>query len=280
MNISYVLKRAVRRHIPEAWFFPLMTLLKRSNLSEVSPEEALSELSRRLDSIGVDLADKHILEVGSGRFARVALQMMRAGANRVTLVDLYAVALNDPKHRSLLLRDCTEMDLNIDDAMARIRVFGGDISSLPVAVSNPKADIVTSSAVLEHTRDPQRVLASCWEWLRPGGVTTHVIDLRDHVFESPFEMLTFPDRTWDRWLTPKGGFHLNRWRLPDYLDAMQQVGFENIQYEVLDRDRVALRTILPRLNERFRGIDEDELSVLSVHVWAEKPRRNDVPTQA
>jgi SAM-dependent methyltransferase len=247
------------------------------NLSEIDPGKALSELNRRLERIGTDLKDKHILEVGSGRHARLAVQMLHAGADSVSLVDLYAVGLNDPVHRSMLLQDCAALGLGPDETLSRIELLNADFTSLAVPAPDLKADIVTSSAVLEHTHDPEHVLAACWQWLKPGGLTSHVIDLRDHVFETPFEMLTFSDQTWDRWLSPKGGYHLNRWRLPDYLEAMPAAGFVDVQYEVLDRDRHALQKVMPRLNERFAGLEEDALSVLSVHVWGKRPRRVNTP---
>jgi len=126
--------------------------------------------------------------------------------------------------------------------------------------------------VLEHTLDPQDVFAQCWAWLKPGGWTSHEIDLRDHLFEFPFEMLTFSEETWQRWLCPKRGFHQNSWRLPEYLEAIRHAGFVNIGYKVLQRDEATLREILPRLDERFKYLDPDMLSVLVVHLYGERPR--------
>jgi hypothetical protein len=37
---------------------------------------------------------------------------------------------------------------------------------------------------------------------------------------------------------------------------------------------------MPRLNARFRGIDEDTLSALLVHVWGVKPGRVRGPLKA
>lgn len=85
-------------------------------------------------------------------------------------------------------------------------------------------------------------------------------------------MLTFSEEIWQRWLNPKRGFHQNRWRLPEYLEALKSARFVNTGYRVLQRDEATLREILPRLNERFRDMDPDMLSVLVVHLYGEKPR--------
>jgi SAM-dependent methyltransferase len=272
MNIRYVLRGLLRHQIPDKWFFAWMRLSGASNSSETDPDQAFSQLKQCLDSIGVSLRGKHLLDVGSGRYARVALRMLAAGASRVSLVDLYAVSLDEPGHRLMLMRDCAKLGLSPDAALSRLNVITGDIVRVPVPAPDLRADIAVSLATLEHVRDPLLVLAKCWEWLKPGGFTTHKIDLRDHSFDCPFEMLTLSDQVWDRYLNPKGGFQLNRWRVTDYLHAIHEVGFVEVGYEVLEKDETGLRRVLPRLNERFRGISLDSLSVLGVHLHGERPR--------
>jgi len=271
MNLLYVVKRLFRRQIPDRWAFVLLRLFGGSNSAETTPDEGWAELKRRLDRVGIDTAGRHVVEVGSGRYARLGLQMLRSGVARVTLIDPYAVDVNDREHRSVLMDDCARLGLGWDDVASRLRVLTGDVTSLPVPSLEARPDLVVSSAVLEHTLDPLQVLAACWEWLKPGGQTSHTIDLRDHVFESPFEMLTFSDKIWKRWLCPKRGFYLNRWRLPEYSSAMKEAGFINRGCEILERDEAALREIMPRLNEQFRNMDPDTLSVLGLHVYGEKP---------
>jgi SAM-dependent methyltransferase len=271
MNLGYVLKRFVRRQLPDTWAFGLLKLIGRSNKAERIPADVWAILRERLNGVGIDITDKHVVEIGSGRYARLGLQMLRAGAASVTLIDLYATDLNNREHRSMLMQDCAGLGLDWDEVATRVQTVTGEFTSLPVPLRESRPDVVISSAVLEHTVDPRRVLSTCWEWLKPGGQTSHQIDLRDHVFESPLEMLTFSEATWRRWLCPKRGFHLNRWRLPEYVEAMREVGFVNIGYQVLQRDEAALRSVMPRLNERFREFSPDILSVLVVHIYGQKP---------
>ena len=52
---------------------------------------------------------------------------------------------------------------------------------------------------------------------------------------------------------------------------MKIVGFIEIGYEVLQRDEGGLTDILPRLNDWFRDMDPEMLSLLVVHLCGEKP---------
>ena len=84
-------------------------------------------------------------------------------------------------------------------------------------------------------------------------------------------MLTFSDQVWSRWLDLGGGFHLNRWRVPDYLHAAHDSRFVDVGYEILLKDEAALKTILPRVDYRFRSVSEEMLAILLVSLYGQKP---------
>lgn len=273
MKRTYFIKRLIRRHIPAPVFYRIMKYSGRAAAAEKRPADTFQALRDRLRDLAIDLADKHVLELGSGRYARLALQMLNAGASRVTLADFYAKPLSDPRHRRLLVEDCARYGLDAETVLASIDVVAGDFLTTSPLGPTMKADLIISTAVLEHVRDPLIALEKSWEWLRPGGYVSHIVDLRDHLFDTPFEMLTYSNRTWNRWLNPRDGFHLNRWRLPDYLQAMRKAGFESIDYRSLERDQAGLMEIQPRLSPRFRDTDPELLSITIVHLHARKPRR-------
>jgi SAM-dependent methyltransferase len=273
MNWEYVLIGLVRRYVPKSVLFAIMERRGDSSIEEGSPHDCLETWTDQLNKRGLSLAGKHVLEIGSGRYARFALQMLAAGAERVTLIDLYAVSLTEPAHRSMLLKDCSSLGLDYDDAFSRIDMARGDITRLPPPTPGKQVDLAISHSVLEHVRNPQAVLASCFNWLKPGGITHHIIDLRDHNlrFRYPFEMLTFSEQLWVRWLDLDGGFHLNRWRVPDYLHVTHESGFVNVGYEILSTDEAALKAILPRLDYRFRSVPEELLAILTISLYGQKP---------
>jgi len=274
MNLWYVLIGIVRRVVPASWLFTIMRLRGDGSLAETSPEEYYADCWRdRLAQRGQSINGKRVLEVGSGRYARMALQWLAAGAKEVTLVDLYATSVEDAAHRALLEQDCMALGLTVDDALSRIQVIRGDFVSLSYPDFVHQYDLVLTSAVLEHVRDPQDIFTSCWHWLKPSGVTYHLVDLRDHnlAFQYPFEMLTFSDSFWNRWIDLRGGFHLNRWRVPDYLSAMYQVGFVQVESEPVVSDLAGLRAVYPRLQPKYRTIDSTTLAVLMLYIYGEKP---------
>ena len=273
MNWEYVLIGLVRRYVPKRVLFAIMERRGDGSIEEGSPHDCLETWTDQLNKRGLSLAGKHVLEIGSGRYARFALQMLAAGAERVTLIDLYAVSLTEPAHRSMLLNDCSSLGLDYDDAFSRIDMARGDITRLPPPTPGKQVDLAISHSVLEHVRDPQAVLASCFKWLKPGGITHHIVDLRDHSlrFRYPFEMLTFSEQLWVRWLDLDGGFHLNRWRVPDYLHVTHESGFVNVGYEILSKDEAALKAILPRLDYRFRSVSEEMLAILTISLYGQKP---------
>jgi SAM-dependent methyltransferase len=279
MNWKYVSAGIVRRYLPEQMLFAIMKLRGDGSMAENASDAYLTTWQTKLAARHWNFAGKHVLEVGSGRYARFGLQMLAAGAEHITLVDFYALPLNEPAHRAMLEQDCERLGLDYRDACSRINLIRGDITTLTLPAAEKRADIVISHAVLEHVRDPQAILSCCWEWLKPGGITHHFVDLRDHNFRFryPFEMLTFSDPTWNRWLDLRGGFHLNRWRVSDYLAAANKAGFINVEYEPLLTDRAGLKNILPRLHEQFRHVQADLLAVLCIYLYGEKSHISNEP---
>jgi ubiquinone/menaquinone biosynthesis C-methylase UbiE len=273
MNLRYIVLGLVRRALPDWALFAIMNQRGDGNGAESNPQTNLAQWEAFLAKQSVQLAGKHVLEIGGGRYARFALQLLAAGASRVTLVDLYAVSVSQPGHRALLERDCAALGLDIDNALDRIELIQADYLTLPIPPPDRRADLVISAAVLEHVYDPGLILERCYEWLKPGGFTAHMVDLRDHnmQFRYPFEMLTFSDRVWSSWLDIPGGFHLNRWRVPEYLQAAKQAGFERVSYEVTIRDAAGLETIRPRLRARFGTVPDEMLAVLSILLYGGKP---------
>jgi hypothetical protein len=73
---------------------------------------------------------------------------------------------------------------------------------------------VWSSSVLEHVFDVSDIVAACARLTQVGGLNIHNIDLRDHYFKYPFEMLCYSEPTWKRWLNPSN--NLNRWRIRQF----------------------------------------------------------------
>jgi len=123
-------------------------------------------------------------------------------------------------------------------------------------------DCIFSCSVLEHLRDPDAALDECARILRPGGWMINVIDMRDHFFRYPVEMLKYSERTW-AWLTTRtgGSGYLNRWRLTHWLAALERRGLStHVVPEIVLDDEV--KTELPCFDPEFRDLPFEHLRVL------------------
>ena len=126
-------------------------------------------------------------------------------------------------------------------------------------------DLVVSSSVLEHVEDVPSLVRACAELTAPGGANLHLIDLRDHFFKHPFEMLCYDERTWRRWLNASN--NLNRLRLPAYR-AIFAAAFEHVRVEVESHLRDEFRRARPRIRSEFLTGDEEIDAAALVRVEA------------
>jgi len=118
--------------------------------------------------------------------------------------------------------------------------------------------------------DPAANVHALSRLTRPDGLHIHFIDLRDHFFRYPFEMLHYSDRTWRAWLNPTSNH--NRYRLWDYRRAFEEK-FEEVEIETLDRDIAAFEAARGRILPAFISGDLQEDAATLIKVVAAKPRR-------
>ncbi len=225
------------------------------------------------------IADARLVEIGPGHSLGVALSLLLAGAARVEAVDTvrYAASQPDPGSFTELWRrgteaglidstDVAEPDAELARAAARLEyqvVDGRERWPFP----EQSKDVVYSFSVLEHVRDLRGLLEESARVLRPGGLSIHTIDLRDHYNLGPgenwLEFLEFDDRKWDRMTSARFAW-CNRMRSPELRALFAEI-FELVEFSEeacdlptgFDRRRVA---------SRFQGFELDELSVSSVSV--------------
>jgi ubiquinone/menaquinone biosynthesis C-methylase UbiE len=133
-------------------------------------------------------------------------------------------------------------------------------------------DLVLSRSVLEHIRNIPEILREQYRILRSGGHILHIVDLRDHLFKYPFEMLTFSRHTWERILTnPRhGSGYQNRLRVDDYMEMLRDAGFKDIGFESLGRDSRGFQKIKPKVHTDFRSKNDETMSFVIIALWAQK----------
>lgn len=262
-------KALLRHFTPPQAFYVLDAWRGRLNTSEVIVDRCFEYLQCMLRSAEFDLRGKEIIEVGSGRYARLALRLLKAGAARLRAMDLSAVPLSDPQHQAILRRDLAQLALD-PEVLNRLEVVTTDASAADRAKPT-SADLVFSISVLEHVRDPEALYRQCRDWLVPGGLMVHSVDFRDHDdFAKPFEMLKYTDSAWRHFLDPPGGCHLNRLRVGDHLAAARAAGFTEVRAIPLELAREKLAAVRPALDAQFAGRSEEDLATLSALVIARR----------
>ena len=271
--LDYLLLRVARRFLPASVtrFLLRRRWIIRPGLETRAPVQAVDRYQAELHRLGRDWSGQRVLVFGYGGFFGVAVELLRRGAAHVVLCDRYARP--DAARNAALARNPAYAAFFAATGPAprprpeAVTLVHDDIRA--AAHRLPPVDIVLSSSVYEHLDDVDGITAALARLTRPTGVHIHFVDLRDHFFKYPFEMLTYSERVWRAWLNP--GSNLNRWRVPQYETAFRR-HFAQVQVRILARDPDAFRRARPRIRTEFLTGDEHLDAATEIVIVAQQPR--------
>lgn len=176
------------------------------------------------------------LELGPGDSLLSAVVARKYGAARVYLVDVGSFARYDhdvyrEAAARLLSGTTTDVDPSSWTSMAdmlvdcRAEYLTSGVSSLATLPAQ-SIDFCWSQAVLEHVKRDEfaALLRELQRILRPGGVASHRIDLRDHL-GGKLNNLRFTQRVWEGRLFADSGFYTNRLRYSEIVEMSRAAGF-------------------------------------------------------
>jgi SAM-dependent methyltransferase len=129
-------------------------------------------------------------------------------------------------------------------------------------------DLVFSSSVLEHVSQPQEIIHDLSRATHPEGNHIHFVDLRDHFFKHPFEMLCHSEVVWSRFLNPSS--NLNRLRAWDFEEIFRQ-NFQVVELEIFEKELVKFRKAKPRIRPEYMSGNEDTDCAARVLIKASCP---------
>lgn len=237
---------------------------------------------RRLRRHGGLLGGLRALELGPGNSLGQGFMLLLLGAESVTAVDVrrFATAATGRDVYSRLCErvrsgELPEGMLPAHDWLDRARALLPDGAKFPIEggrlryeishggrlpSSDASIELLYSCSVLEHVTDPKGVYAEMARVVRPGGLLSHIVDLRDHHHPDPFDFLRYEDGLWKRMQGRSAG-STNRLRASEHRGLLVDAGFEILEEETIRAPRVPERESLA---PRFRDRDPEDLAILTL----------------
>jgi 2-polyprenyl-3-methyl-5-hydroxy-6-metoxy-1,4-benzoquinol methylase len=273
MNLPYLVPRVIRHILPDpaTRFLLRRSVIIKPGLETVDAGAAVARYAQVLASRGTSLAGKSVLVFGYGGRFDLGLGLLDAGARHVVLCDRYAPP-DDENNKTLV--DAHPRFLRWDGTGPRpepqyATLLQGDVRDETQTQGIESVDLVVSTSVLEHVDDPDGSVQALRQLTHAGGMHVHFVDLRDHFFRYPFEMLHYSERTWRAWLNPSSNH--NRYRLWDYRRVFE-ANFEEVEIEILEDDVPAFETASSRIRPEYISGNLKEDAATLIRVAAAKPR--------
>ena len=260
--------------------------------------EVYVETARAAARLGCDLRGARVLELGPGHSLLGGVLLLLLGADCYHAVDPFPVAQLSPvlfhalrerlaapgvltarddsaaaEEQSRLLARFDDLvhlgDDRVEWDREALQLHAEPAEALSLGADG--FDLVCSNAVLEHVRDLESVAAECARVLKPGGLTLHKVDYRDHrSFSQPWEFLTLSPAEWAALLANSPFEYTNRRRHSDVVEAFTSLGLNQVEDTVTDR-RAPPPELHARLAREFRARSADDLEILSARVGFTKP---------
>jgi hypothetical protein len=267
LNLPYLIPRLIRHFLPEKLVRTLLlrNIIIHPGLETDNPSAAVKRYVDVLAERGLSFHGKRVLVFGYGGRFDIGLGLLKEGATHVILCDKYAPP--DEAHNRQMFSS-EEKYFLVENQRLRprpewITLLEADIRDANVTRDIEPVDFVISSSVYEHVDDVEGITRALAGLTEVDGLQIHYVDLRDHFFKYPFEMLRFSESTWRRWLNPATNH--NRYRLWEYRSAFKAC-FEQVKIKVLTREDEAFRKLMPRIRPEFVSgrMDEDAVGVILV----------------
>jgi hypothetical protein len=272
LNLRYVFLRLIRHFMPEsaARYLLKRRWIIRPGLESSDPFVAVEQYMNTLAERGKSIQGKRILLFGyGGRFA-VAVELLKRGAGHVVLCDHF-VLLDHERNAQLLPNYEMYLKQNQGEIQPRsefITLLHGDICDASIQSQISQVDCILSTSVYEHLDDVDGITQALAKLTSPQGFHLHFIDLRDHYFKYPFEMLKFSETVWKNFLNPTS--NLNRYRVRDYQKVFEKY-FNKVHIIVVSREEEAFRMAQPQIRPEFLTGDISVDSIALIYTVTESP---------
>jgi SAM-dependent methyltransferase len=276
LNLPYLIPRLIRHFLPEKLVRTLLlrNIIIHPGLETDNPLAAVKRYVELLSERGLSFQGKRVLVFGYGGRFDIGFGLLKEGAAHVILCDKYAPP--DEAHNQRVFASEEKYFLMEKEGLRPrpewITLLEADIRDAQATKQIEPVDFVISSSVYEHLDDVEGITRALAKLTKPDGIHIHYVDLRDHYFKYPFEMLRFSETTWRAWLNPSTNH--NRYRLWNYRNAFKAC-FAQVEIKILTREEEAFRKLLPRIRPEFVSGNLEEDAVGVILVIASKPSMNE-----
>lgn len=234
-----------------------------------TPQYAYSVFATHI-SMTEDLSNSVFLELGPGDSLASALIARALGAEKIFLVDVEDCATRNMATYNLVYSFLSERGYNIKVDLSSFEnlmqschavYLTSGLESLRELPSN-SADFIFSQAVLEHIKKSELmpILEELARILKRTGISTHEVDLRDHLSES-LNNLRFSDLIWESDIFVKSGFYTNRIRYSEMLTLFEKAGFKITR--ICKKNWSEIPISRNKLHKQFRHLSDSDLRVAS-----------------
>jgi hypothetical protein len=246
-----------------ARFFLRRGWLIRPGIETSAPLQAAERYFEKLSLKGWDITDQRVMVFGYGGNFELACILLEHGARHVVLCEKDTSPDNSrnrlllPRYAEFLKVENRKVAPNPD----KITLVEGDIRQVARSSDMGRVNLVLSSSVFEHLEDVVGINAALAALTSSNGAALHFIDLRDHFFKYPFEMLCYSEQTWKRWLNPSS--HLNRLRTKDFRQVFEG-SYRHVNIEVQQREEIKFLQSKTRIRREFLtgNLEEDAAAIV------------------
>lgn len=274
MNLRYLIPRLIRHFLPEKIVRTMLLkgVIIKSGIETSDPSGAVQRYCDALAEFGLSLNGKRVMIFGYGGRFDIGFELLKAGAAHVVLCDKYAPP--DEAHNSKMFAADEKFFVFTPNGLLPrpewMTLLEDDIRDVQSRSMVEPVDIVLSSSVYEHLDDVEGITQALALLTNSDGIHIHYVDLRDHFFKYPFEMLRFSEKTWRNFLDPSS--HHNRYRVWNYRQAFKDF-FGDVQIKTLSRDTEAFRKAQPFILPVFLSENADENDITLIRIIATIPKR-------
>lgn len=256
--LRYWLMRTLRRNTPQ-WLVDGMlsrSIYLKPGRDTSAPQESVAAYIESLGKHGESLAGKTVCVVGAGGGWAIGVHLLEAGAAKVILQDPFAPERVWHTHRGLspelLQKYLVQQGERWQPRTSQLELVRTPLEEY--AIQFPASvDVVCSNSVLEHVTNVESLVEAMAKLIKHSGQTVHFVDLRDHYFRYPFEMLCYRRETWEGWLNASNT--LNRLRRGEY-EAIFRRHFPQVEITTISSLPQEFAQAKPRIRSEFLTGDD------------------------